>query len=131
MAAMVRELRESPHTAQEKPKRVEPQPDASGTQEGQQTPGGVGCSRADEKEANIDYLSDEEQRQRVIEVVLREKGEDCPELVVVGARARLGGGLVDYLCKEGDPSDSLMLTPEDARYVGIDMSVPDPPETGG
>jgi hypothetical protein len=76
-------------------------------------------------------LSDEEQRQRVIEVVLREKGEDCPELVVVGARARLGGGLVDYRCKEVDPSDSLMLTPEDARYVGIDMSVPEPPETGG
>jgi hypothetical protein len=91
--------------------------------------GGVGCSEADEKGANIAYLSDEEQRQRVIEVVLREKGEDCPELVVVHARARLGGGLVDYLCKEGDPSDSLMLTPEDARYVGIDLSVPDPPET--
>jgi hypothetical protein len=94
-------------------------------------PGGVGCSEADEKEANIDYLSDEEQRQRVIEVVLREKGEDCPELVVVGARARLGGGLIDYRCKEGDPSNSLMLTPEDARYVGIDMSVQDRPETGG
>jgi hypothetical protein len=80
----------------------------SGTQEGQQTPGSVGCSKADEKEANIAYLSDEEQRQRVIEVVLREKGEDCPELVVVRARARLGGGLVDYQCKEGDPSDSLI-----------------------
>jgi hypothetical protein len=94
-------------------------------------PGGRGGSVADEKESNIAYLSDEEQRQRVIEVVLREKGEDCPELVIVRARARVGGGLVDYLCKEGDPSDSLMPTPEDAKYVGIDMSVPNRPETGG
>jgi hypothetical protein len=76
-------------------------------------------------------LSDEEQRQRVIEVVRRETGVDCPELEVVRARAILGGGLVHYRCKEGTPSDSLMLTPEDARYVGIDMSVRDRPETGG
>jgi hypothetical protein len=83
------------------------------------------------KEANIAYLSNEERRQRVIEVVWREIGVDCPELEVVCARARLGGGIVFYRCKEGDPSDNLMLTPEDARYVGIDMSVRSRPETGG
>jgi hypothetical protein len=75
-------------------------------------------------------LSDEEQRQRVMEVVQRETGADCPELVVEGARTRLGGGIVRYRCKEGDPTDSLMLNPEDAEYVGIDMSVRDRPETG-
>jgi hypothetical protein len=83
------------------------------------------------KEANIAYLSDEEQRQRVIEIVRRETGVDCPELEVVRARARLGGGIVFYRCEEGAPSDSLMLTSEDARYVGIDMSVRSRPETGG
>ncbi len=75
-------------------------------------------------------MSDEEQRQRVIEVVRRETGVDCPELEVVRARAILGGGLVHYRCKEGAPSDSLMLAPEDARYVGIDMSVREHPERG-
>jgi hypothetical protein len=49
----------------------------------------------------------------------------------VRARAILGGGIVYYRCKEGAPSDSLKLTPEDARYVGIDMSVRSRPETGG
>jgi hypothetical protein len=73
----------------------------------------------------------EEQRQRVMEVVRREKGVDCPELVVLGAEAVLGGGLVHYRCKEGDPSESLKLTREASEYVGIDMSVHDRPESGG
>jgi hypothetical protein len=73
----------------------------------------------------------EEQRQRVKEVVRRETGVDCPELVVSRANAILGGGLLHYRCKEGDPSESLRLTPEDAEYVGIDMSVRERPETGG
>ena len=76
-------------------------------------------------------MSDEEQRQRVKAVVRREKDADCPELVVLGAEAILGGGLVHYRCKEGDPSESLKLTPEAAEYVGIDMSEHDRPETGG
>jgi hypothetical protein len=75
------------------------------------------------------YLSDEEQRQRVREVVKREKGEDCPDLVVVHAEAILGGGQVHYQCREGEGQVSLDLTPEDAEYVGIDMSVDDYPET--
>ncbi len=83
------------------------------------------------KEADIVYLSNEERRQRVIEVVRRETGVDCPELEVVRARARLGGGIVFYRCEEDAPSDSLILTPEDARYVGIDMSVRSRSETGG
>jgi hypothetical protein len=77
------------------------------------------------------YLSDEEQRQRVREVVQRETGEDCPDLVVLRANAILGGGLVDYRCGEDGRSGSLNLSPEDARYVGIDMSVRERPETGG
>ena len=31
---------------------------------------------------------------------------------------------------EGDPSESLHLSPEDAEYLGIDMSVRERPETG-
>jgi hypothetical protein len=76
-------------------------------------------------------LSDEEQRQRIMEIVRRETGADCPELVVERAEAILGGGLVSYRCKEGDRSDSLRLTPEDVGYVGIDMSVSDRADTGG
>jgi len=77
------------------------------------------------------YPSDEEQRQRVREVVQRETGEDCPDLVVLRANAILGGGLVHYRCGEGGTSGSLNLSPEEARYVGIDMSVRDLPEMGG
>jgi hypothetical protein len=93
--------------------------------------GGAGCSGADGKEADIAYLSDEEQRQRIMAVVRRERDADCPELVVLRAEAILGGGLVHYRCKEDDPPESLTLTPEAAEYVGIDMSVRGRPETGG
>jgi hypothetical protein len=79
----------------------------------------------------VAYLSDAEQRRRIMELVRKKEGVDCPELMVEHAMAVLGGGLVNYRCKEGDPRQDLKLTPDEAEYVGIDMSLPDDPETGG
>ncbi len=76
------------------------------------------------------YLSEEDQRQRIIEVA-RAKGVDCPEMIVEDITAVLGGGLVNYRCKENDPPKDLQLTSEEAEYVGIDMTAYGPPETGG
>ena len=75
-------------------------------------------------------LSDDEQRKRIIEVA-RKKGVDCPEMVVKYVTAILGGGLLTYRCKDGARSEDLMLTPEEAEYVGIDMTPRGRPETGG
>jgi hypothetical protein len=47
-----------------------------------------------------------------------------------GANAILDGGLVHYQCKEDDRQESLHLNPEDAEYLGIDMSVRERPKTG-
>ena len=78
----------------------------------------------------MDYLSEEDQRQRIIEVA-RAKGVDCPEMVVEELTTVLGGGLVSYRCTEGDSAQDLELTPEEAEYVGLDMDTYGPPETGG
>jgi hypothetical protein len=45
-------------------------------------PGGVGCKAADKEGAKLAYLSDEEQRQHIIDVVRKEALVDCPTLVV-------------------------------------------------
>jgi len=74
-------------------------------------------------------LSDEEQRQRIIEVLHREEGVDCPELAVKGIFEGLGPVVVTYTCKEGEPSKKLRLSEEDAVYIGLDRSLPDFPET--
>jgi hypothetical protein len=86
----------------------------------------------------MDNLSKEEQRQRIMELVRKKEGVDCPEIVVEHAMAVLGGGLVNYRCEEGDPRQELELTADEAAYVGLDMSLPDDPmslpddpETGG
>ncbi len=69
------------------------------------------------------YLSKEEQRRRIIELA-QKRGLDCPEMVVEQIDAGLGGVLVIYRCKEGDPPQELRLRAEDAEYIGIDMSLP-------
>ena len=79
----------------------------------------------------MDNLSDAEQRRRIMELVREKEGVDCPEIVVEHAMAVLGGGLVNYRCEEGDPRQELELTSDEAAYVGLDMSLPDDPETGG
>jgi hypothetical protein len=77
------------------------------------------------------YLSDEERRRRIIEVVQREEGLECPELVVHGIVEGLGPAVVNYACKEGEPSRELRLSEEEAVYVvGLDRSAwRAPPET--
>ena len=67
------------------------------------------------------YLSAEEQRRRTVEVASH-WGVDCPEMVLESAKAVVGGGLLRYRCRQGGPVENLRLTPEQARYVGIDMS---------
>jgi hypothetical protein len=76
-------------------------------------------------------MSKEEQRQRIIEVVRKKEGVDCPELVVDWAGPLVGGGQVNYKCTKHAPLQYLDLDPEQARYVGIDMSVRESPEAGG
>jgi hypothetical protein len=81
------------------------------------------------EEVTMAYLSKEEQRQRAVEVV-RQHGVDCPDLVVRSAKPILGSGLLKYRYREGAPVQELHLTSQQARYIGIDMSVRDFPETG-
>jgi hypothetical protein len=77
------------------------------------------------------HLSKDEQRRRVAELVAQEKGEECPELVVEYTTAQLGGGQVEYRCRKDTPVEYLDLSPEQARYVGIDIEPRELDETGG
>src|SRR5215216_2802381 len=67
-------------------------------------PGGVGCSEADVKEANIDYLSDEEQRQRSKkprpERPVRRQRRATAKVPAVYTRA-VGGGRVHHTAGKG------------------------------
>ena len=71
----------------------------------------------------------EERRRRIIEVA-QNKGVDCPEMVVENITKVLGGALVNYRCKEGDPPKEFSLTAEESEYVGLDMTPYGRPETG-
>jgi hypothetical protein len=75
------------------------------------------------------YLGDEEQRQRIIEVLYRKTGVKCPELVVNRIMEAFGPAIVIYTCKEGETSENLELTEEEATYIGLDRSTPDERET--
>ena len=75
------------------------------------------------------YLSEGERWQRIIEVLHREEGVECPELVVKNIFEGLDPAVVNYTCKEGEPSKKLRLSEEDAVYIGLDGSLPDLPET--
>ena len=77
------------------------------------------------------YLSEKEQRRRIIEVLRREEGVECPELMVKNIFEGLGPAVVNYTCKEGETSKKLRLSEEDAVYIGLDRSLPDLPETTG
>jgi hypothetical protein len=75
-------------------------------------------------------LSNEERRQRIIEVLQREEGVECPELVVNDIFVGMGAAVVNYTCKEGDLSKNLRLSEDDAVYIGLDRSTwRAPPET--
>ena len=82
-----------------------------------------------EEEQDV-YLSYEERRRRIIEVVQRQEGLECPELVVNDILEGLGPAVVNYTSREGEPSRDLRLTEEDAVYIGLDRSAwRAPPET--
>jgi hypothetical protein len=82
-----------------------------------------------EEEQDV-YLSDEERRRRIIEVVQRQVGLECPELVVNDILESLGPAVVNYTGREGEPSRDLHLSEEDAVYIGLDRSAwRPPPET--
>ena len=84
---------------------------------------------ADGEEQGV-YLSDEERRRRIIEVVERQEGLECPELVVNDIFEGMGPAVVNYTCREGEPSRDLRLSEEEAVYIGLDRSARRaPPET--
>jgi len=71
------------------------------------------------------------QRQRIRELVEKVTGVDCPDLVVNDVVEALGPAVVNYTCKEGEPSRDLRLSEEDAVYLGLNRSGSrQPPETG-
>ena len=63
----------------------------------------------------------EEQRRRIIDVLRREEGVECPELVV-NAVLEVLGPVVNYSCREGEPSKNVRLSEEDAMHIGLDTS---------
>ncbi len=65
----------------------------------------------------------EDQVQRIIEVVRREEGADCPELEVLDIEEAIGPAIVTYRCKESEDPKQLRLTERDARYIGLDRSL--------
>jgi hypothetical protein len=80
------------------------------------------------------YLSDEEQRQRIIEVVRKEALVDCPTLVVERIESAEHAVTVYFWCKEVDAEkeelvQGLILAEEDAEYIGANRPAYGNPET--
>jgi hypothetical protein len=76
------------------------------------------------------YLSKQDQRQRIIEVVRRESGVNCPTLVVEHIEEAMHQVTVFYWCKEEEVENnrmirSLALAEEDAEYIGVDRGAYD------
>jgi hypothetical protein len=84
---------------------------------------------SEKRKGSMAYLSDEEQRQRIIEVLHRKAGVECPELAVIRIMEAFGPAIVIYTCKEGETSKNMELTEEEAVYIGLDRSVPDMRDT--
>jgi hypothetical protein len=69
-------------------------------------------------------LSEEEQRQRVRELVRKNTGVDWPELTVVGIEKALSSATVFYWCRKEDVGKrghekQLELTDEEAKSLAI------------
>ena len=72
-------------------------------------------------------MSEEEQRQRIIELVRQEKDEDCPRLVVERIEKAMHQVTVLYWCREEDTEEDellrgLVLNDEQAEYIGVHES---------
>jgi hypothetical protein len=74
------------------------------------------------------YLSEEEQRQRIIALVRMQTGVDCPTLEVEDVRNALGSVRVFYWCRTEDVGERehlkyLTLTEEEAESIGVRRAV--------
>jgi hypothetical protein len=74
------------------------------------------------------YLSEEEQRQRVRELVRKQTGVDWPELKIVDIEYAMGSVTVFYWCMKKDlgkrgREKQLELTDEEAEFIGVNRSV--------
>jgi hypothetical protein len=74
------------------------------------------------------YLSEEEQRQRVRELVRKQTGVDWPELKIVDIENAMGSVTVIYWCMKKDlgkrgREKQLELTDEEAEFIGVNRSV--------
>jgi hypothetical protein len=82
------------------------------------------------REEIVAYLSNAEQRRRIIVLVRQKEGVHCPELIYT-VEEGLGPAVVNYQCMESCPTKDLILTEEETRYIGLDRTAYGPPETGG
>jgi hypothetical protein len=74
------------------------------------------------------YLSEEEQRQRIRELVRKQTGADWPELKIVDIEKAMGSVTVFYWCMKEDVGKrgrekQLELTDEEAESIGVNRSV--------
>jgi hypothetical protein len=84
------------------------------------------------------YSSEEEQRQRIIALVRKITGVDCPTLEVEDIQNALGSVTLFYWCRKEDVGErehlkNLSLTDEEAESIGINRTRTPRgrPETGG
>jgi hypothetical protein len=80
------------------------------------------------------HSSDEEQRQRIIEVVRKKALVDCPTLVVERIEDAGHAVTVFFWCEEEDAQraelvQGLILDDEDAEYIGVGKTARGNPET--
>ena len=88
--------------------------------------GGVGCSVGDQRsqEAITAYLSEEEQRQRVREMVRKKTGMDWPELKIAEIQKAMSSVTLCYwgtkreVGKRGHEKQ-IELTDEEAESIGV------------
>ena len=87
-------------------------------------PEGVGHSEADQEGPKMTYMSEEERRRRIIELVRKKRGVACPTLYPVGVEIATHEVTLFYWCTEGDVGKNelekrLVLTNEEAEYIGV------------
>jgi hypothetical protein len=89
-----------------------------------------------EGEEKMAYLSKEEQRRRIIELVRKKERRACPTLRIERIEEAMSPVTVFFWCKEEDAErdvllQSLRLTEEEAKYIGVDRTPHGGPEMGG
>jgi hypothetical protein len=70
----------------------------------------------------VAYLSEAEQRRRVVKLVRRKHGVRCPNLHY-NVMDRMGpSAQLSYRCTDGDAWRDIDLTDEEAEYLGLDRN---------